>query len=112
FNTAGLSEFTAGPMSTVLPGIGAVTLQSSSIIDLGSGASIIAFANSAAQAANWNGTLSIYNWSGNTITGNGTDQLYFGTNATGLAPSQLLQISFYSDSGSLFLGFGSRGADL
>src|SRR5256714_2873325 len=92
--------------------MGALTLQSSSIIDLSNGASIIAFANSALQAANWSGTLSIYNWTGNTITGNGTDQLYFGTNATGLTPTQLLQISFYSDSGSTFLGFGSWGTDL
>ena len=108
-NTGGLSEYTVG---SVLPGMGALTLQSSSIIDLGSGASILAFASSVFQAANWNGTLSIYNWSGNLLTGNGTDQLYFGTDATGLAPTQLLQISFYSDNGSTFLGFGSWGADL
>jgi hypothetical protein len=87
-------------------------LQSSSIIDLGNGASILAFSNSASQVANWNGTLSIFNWSGNPLTGNGTDQLYFGTNATGLTPTQLLQISFYSDTGSTFLGFGSWGTDL
>ena len=108
-DTAGRSEYTVG---SVLPGMGALTLQSSSIIDLSNGASIIAFANSATQAANWNGTLSIYNWSGNVLTGNGTDQLYFGTNATGLAPTQLLQISFYSDSGSTFLGVGSWATDL
>ncbi|MFN2623314.1 MAG: beta strand repeat-containing protein, partial [Chthoniobacterales bacterium] len=108
-NTAGLSEYTVG---SVLPGMGALTLQSSSIIDLSNGASILAFANSTLQAANWSGTLSIYNWSGNPITGNGTDQLYFGTDTTGLAPSQLAQISFYSDSGSTFLGFGSWGTDL
>jgi fibronectin-binding autotransporter adhesin len=108
-NTAGLSEYTVG---SVLPGMGSLTLQSSSIIDLSNGASIIAFANSALQAANWNGTLSIYNWSGTPLTGNGTDQLYFGTDATGLTASQLAQISFYSDSGSTFLGFGSWGTDL
>jgi autotransporter-associated beta strand protein len=108
-NTAGLSEYTVG---SVLPGMGALTLQSSSIIDLSNGASILAFANSALQAANWSGTLSIYNWSGNVLTGNGTDQLYFGTDATGLAPSQLAQISFYSDSGTTFLGVGSWATDL
>ena len=107
-STGGLSEYTVG---SVLPGIGALTLQSSSIIDLGSGASILAFASSVFQAANWHGTLSIYNWSGNFLTGNGADQLYFGTDATGLAPTQLLQISFYSDNGSTFLGFGSWGLD-
>jgi hypothetical protein len=92
--------------------MGALTLQSSSIIDLSNGASILAFSNSASQAANWSGTLKIYNWSGTVLSGNGTDQLYFGTDATGLTAAQLLQIRFYSDSGSTFLGFGSWGLDL
>jgi len=108
-NTAGLSEYTVG---SVLPGMGALTLQSSSIIDLSNGASIIAFANSALQSWTVGATLSIYNWSGNILTGNGTDQLYFGTDATGLTVAQLSQISFYSDSGSTFLGVGSWGTDL
>src|SRR2546423_10371805 len=109
FNTGGLSEYTVW---SVVPGIGALTLQSSSIIDLSNGASIIALANSALLAANWNGTLSTYHWRGTPATGNGTDQLYFGSDATGLTPTQLAQISFYSDSGSTFLGFGSWGTDL
>jgi autotransporter-associated beta strand protein len=107
FQTAGLSEHGANNNS---PGIGPVTLQSSSIIDLGNGASIIAFANSSTQT--WTGTLKIYNWSGTSITGNGTDQVYFGTDVTGLTVAQLTSINFYSDSGSTFLGFGSWGTDL
>jgi hypothetical protein len=73
---------------------------------------LINISSSAFQAASWNGTLSIYNWSGTLLSGNGTDQLYFGTDATGLTPTQLLQIRFYSDSGSTFLGFGSWPTDL
>jgi autotransporter-associated beta strand protein len=105
--TAGLSEHGA---SNNTAGIGAVTLLSSSIIDLSIGASVIAFANSSAQS--WTGTLSIYNWSGTQITGNGTDQVYFGSNPTGLTIAQLNSISFYSDSGSTFLGTANWGLDL
>jgi autotransporter-associated beta strand protein len=109
FDTAGLSEHgLAG--STVIPGTGAVTLSSNSIIDLGGGASVIAFANSSAQT--WTGTLSIYNWSGTAVTGNGTDQLYFGTDATGLTATQLGQIAFYSDAGTTFLGTGGYASEL
>ncbi len=107
FNTGGLSEHGVNANSA---GIGALTLQSSSIIDLSNGASILAFANSSAQT--WTGTLKIYNWSGNPITGNGTDQLYFGNDATGLTLAQLSQISFYSDAGTTLLGTGAWGVDL
>ncbi len=101
FNTGGLSEHQVSGI-TITPGIGALTLSSSSIIDLGTGASVLAFANSSAQA--WVGSLSIYNWSGTPIAGHGPDQLYFGTDATGLTADQLGQIAFYSDAGSTFLG--------
>jgi hypothetical protein len=90
--------------------MGAVTLSSNSVIDLGGGASVIAFANSSAQT--WTGTLSIYNWSGTPGAGNGTDQLYFGTDATGLTAEQLGQIAFYSDSGTTFLGWAGYANDL
>jgi autotransporter-associated beta strand protein len=101
FNTAGLSEHELSGV-IVTPGIGALTLSSNSTIDLGTGASILAFANSSAQT--WSGTLSIYNWSGTPVVGDGTDQLYFGTDSTGLTTQQLSQIAFYSDSGTTFLG--------
>jgi autotransporter-associated beta strand protein len=105
--TLGTSEHGA---SNNTAGIGAVTLQSSSIIDLGTVASVIAFANSSGQS--WTGILSIYNWSGTLITGNGTDQVYFGNNPTGLTIAQLNSINFYSDSGSTFLGTANWGLDL
>jgi autotransporter-associated beta strand protein len=110
FNTGGLSEHGLSGV-TVTPGIGALTLSSSSIIDLGAGASVLAFANSSAQA--WVGSLSIYNWSGTPVVGQGIDQIYFGTDATGLTADQLSQIAFYSDTGATFLGSGgfAFGAD-
>jgi hypothetical protein len=94
FNTGGLSEHGLNNNSA---GIGALTLQSSSVIDLANSASIIAFANS--SGATWSGTLSIYNWSGTPLTGGGTDQLYFGNDATGLTLGQLADFQFYSDAG-------------
>jgi MYXO-CTERM domain-containing protein len=82
--------------------IGAVTLTSSSSVDLGSETSTFALTDSSMQT--WVGTLSIYNWSGTAATGNGTDQLYFGTGPTGLKAKQLTEIAFYSNSRTTFLG--------
>lgn len=97
FNTAGLSEH---GVTNNTPGIGQLTLQTSSIIDMGSVSSIIAFANSLTQAANWSGTLSIYNWSGTVTTGGGTDQLFFGNLFGGLSPTQLADFQFYNGAGT------------
>jgi autotransporter-associated beta strand protein len=80
FETAGLSE-----------NAGAFTLAGSATLDLGAGASVLHFADSSAFA--WSGTLSITNWSGSP-TGGGTDELFFGTTASGLTPAQLALISF------------------
>lgn len=102
FDTGGLSEHGA---SNNTAGSGALTLQSTSIIDMGNGASIVAFANS--KLSTWSGTLNIYNWSGTPLTGGGTDQLYFGSDATGLTSSQLLDIQFYSGSGTGAYGAGA-----
>jgi fibronectin-binding autotransporter adhesin len=99
FNTGGLSEHGA---TNNTAGIGALTLQSSSIIDMGNTASIIAFANSAAQSAAWGTgrTISIYNWSGTPLTGGGIDELFFGNNALGLTATQLAEFQFYSGAGT------------
>ena len=98
FNTAGLSERSG--TTTVTPGIGALTLFQTSIIDLSHGASVIAFANSSGMGWTSDATLKIYNW-----TGGGIDQLYFASDfGLGLTSQQLTQISFFSDSGSTFLG--------
>jgi hypothetical protein len=108
-DTAGLSEH--GAMSNDA-GIGALTLTSSSVIDMGSISSILAFANS--SLATWmpGQTLNIYNWSGIALTGNGADQVYFGMGVTGLTVAQLNSIRFYSDSGTTLLGTGIFAPDL
>ena len=108
FNTGGLSEHNLSG-NAITPGMGAVTLLASSIIDMGDGASVLAFANTSAQA--WTGTLTILNWTGTPLTGGGTDQLFFGTDSSGLTETQLSQIAFYSDEGDTFLGVGSYVGD-
>ena len=104
-NTAGLSEHggtASGPGVTA--GLGALSLSASSIIDLGSGASILAFANSSAATWAAGTTLSIYNWSGFTTPGGGIDEVFFGTSAAGLTSGQVAQIRFYSDAGTTLIG--------
>ena len=100
FNTGGVSESMTG---------GSLTLLSNSIIDLANGASVLRYG--ASNGNTWAGTLSIYNWSGNPVSGNGTDQLYFGANTLGLTPAQLSQIRFYSDAGNTLLGSAIWGTD-
>lgn len=90
--------------------VGALTLSSTSVIDLSAGASILHFADSSAQP--WTGTLAVWNWSGTTITGGGTDQLFFGDSPTGVTPVQLTQIQFYSDAGITPLGLAGYATSL
>lgn len=107
FNTGGLSEHGA---SNNTAGIGALTLQSTSIIDMGNLASVIAFANSNSVLGNsaaWSGTLKIYDWSGTPVTGGGTDQLFIGSDTTGLAATQLAEVQFYSGFGTGAYGAGA-----
>jgi hypothetical protein len=94
FDTGGNSE-----PGTVGQTIGPLTLQSSSTIDLGNGASKLNFADSKSQS--WSGTLSILNWTGTQGVGNGVDQLLFGTSATtpGVTANQLLEIQFVNPNG-------------
>jgi autotransporter-associated beta strand protein len=88
--------------------VGALTLSSNSIIDLslGSNPRSVYFADSSGIA--WSGSLSIWNWNGTnlygTSYGSGDRQLFFGNSASGLTQTQLDSISFYSDSGSSFIG--------
>ena len=108
-NTGGLSEGTvSGDVPT--PGISALTLTASSVLDLGASASVVTFANSSAAAWTSGTVLEIYDWSGN-ASGGGTDAVFFGKDATGLASAQLSQVSFYSDAGSTFLGSGGTLAN-
>jgi autotransporter-associated beta strand protein len=103
FNTAGLSEGTTGAA-----GVGALTLQDNSIIDLGAGASILHFADSHLAAWTASKILEIDNWSGST-SGGGTDQLIFGTTSSGLTASQIAEVQFLNPNG---FAAGTYGATI
>lgn len=92
--------------TTATAGVGSLTLSTTSVIDL-TGTSLLHFAASGGQS--WSGTLSIWNWSGTPVTGGGLEQLLFGTDTTtaSLTQPQLNEISFYSGSGTGFLGTGA-----
>jgi autotransporter-associated beta strand protein/T5SS/PEP-CTERM-associated repeat protein len=78
--------------------LGTLTLTANSTIDLGIGSSVLHFEDSSSVPWTSNTTLSIKNWSGS-LTGNGTDQIYFGTDSNGLNTSQLSQIIFVNPVG-------------
>jgi hypothetical protein len=102
-NAGGTSQGTGGTPATPSSGsigLGALTMNSSSVIDL-TGTSVLHFSDSSAKT--WTGTLSIWDWSGTPTTGGGAEQILFGGTATGLSAGQLLQISFYSDNGNTFI---------
>lgn len=87
--------------------LGALTLEGDATIDLGAGASILRLANSASNI--WApGTLTIAGWTG-LADGQGQDEIFFGSDASGLTASQISQIRFLDP-----LGFapGLYGAKL
>lgn len=91
-------------------GLGALTLTSSSIIDLTGTNPSLHFAASNGQP--WSGTLSIWNWNGTVTTGNGVEQIAFGSNNGGLTAAQLGEISFFSGNGTGFLGTARFAPDV
>ena len=80
------------------------------MIDFGTFVGNVYFADSSAVSWTANAILSIWNWNGTsqygTSYGAGDRHIFFGNNASGLSSNQLAQISFYSDSGSSFIGSG------
>jgi autotransporter-associated beta strand protein len=86
FNTGGFNEV-----------IGAITLSGDATIDVGAGASVLKFANSA--AATWGpAILTISGWNGSP-NGLGQDEIFFGTSASGLTAAQVAQIRFLDPAG-------------
>jgi autotransporter-associated beta strand protein len=84
FNTGGFNET-----------LNSLRVTSNSIIDLGTGASVLRFAPS---SIGWTGTLTINNWDGNPTDptlGAGVDQVFFGNNGfSGLSRTQLNSVQF------------------
>lgn len=82
--------------------LGTLTLTANSTIDLnnsgGGGDSVLRFADSSAMAWTGGTGLEITGWTG-LLSGGGTDQVYFGTDAGGLTTSQLSQITFINPVG-------------
>ncbi len=87
FQTAGFNEQ-----------LGTLKVTANSVIDLGSGSSVIQFAASSGQAWTAGTTLTISNWNGS-ITGGGAEKVVFGSNGSGLAASQVNQVRFVNPPG-------------
>tara|TARA_B100000965_G_scaffold404887_1_gene437001 strand:+ start:838 stop:2481 length:1644 start_codon:yes stop_codon:yes gene_type:complete len=97
FNTNGFDE-----------SFGPLVLQVSSTFDMGSGDSVIVFQKNEILGWTAGQTLLVLNWSGN-LSGGGTDQLFFGTDSTGLSASKLSQILFRNPDG---LAIGDYSAQI
>ncbi|PWU17901.1 MAG: hypothetical protein C5B50_10260 [Verrucomicrobia bacterium] len=84
-----------------------LTLSDNSIIDFGSGNSLLKFANS--SSAVWAGgkILNLANWTG-TGGQTGPDEMEFGIDASGLTPAQLAEIEINGDPTTL--GYASLDA--
>jgi hypothetical protein len=92
--TAIVRDGTTVTMKTLKLAASAGTIQLGEVA--GSGA-VLKFDNSSAVA--WNaGTLTITNWNGS-ASGGGPDQIFFGTDATGLTAGQLGQITWINPYG-------------
>ena len=77
--------------------VGALTLNVGSTIDLGGQASILSFANSSGATWTQGALLTISNWNGNPL-GGGADQIYFGSDTTGLG-ANLADVQFLNPAG-------------
>lgn len=103
--TLNAGGFSQGAAATV--GIGALTLTSTSVINL-LNTSVLHFADSSGAAWTASQILRIDNWSGSP-TGGGTEQLIFGSTSTGLSTTQLGQIQFLDPAG---FAAGTYGATI
>ena len=89
--------------------LGTLTLSGgSNVLNLGSGTSIVDFADSSGVAGGWSGTLQVWNWNGN-VGGGGTNAVFFGDSNPGLSSGQVAKISFLNPAG---YGNGLYGATL
>jgi hypothetical protein len=83
-----------------------LTVSAGSGIDMGSGASVLQFADSHAVSWTAGSTLSILHWTGTAGSGGGTDQVIFGTTSAGLTAGQVGQIHFQGFNGASILSNG------
>lgn len=85
-------------ISNAVEQLGRFILPTNAAIDLAGSASRLSFANSSGETWNAAATLIVTNWNGNP-SGNGAEQLKFGTSHSGLTPAQLSQIRFVNPAG-------------
>ena len=88
-------------ISNAVEQLGRFVLASNATIDLAGSASELSFASSSGEAWAGAATLVIANWNGNP-SGGGAEQLKFGTDPSGLTPTQLSQIQFRIGSSTNF----------
>jgi len=99
-NNSGLINFGGTlAVSVSQSSMGQLGLSSNGTISLGNRPLVLRFADS--SPLNWdsNSQLTIEGWSGS-YSGNGTNQIFFGTSSGGLTPSQLAQVRFLDPAGS------------
>ena len=82
FNTGGFDEV-----------LGTLILQDSSNFDLGAGDSVIQFTDSSTESWTAGQTFLLLNWTGS-LSGGGTDQVFFGNDSSGITGTQVGQITF------------------
>jgi autotransporter-associated beta strand protein len=104
--TFNINGFTEGSSTTA--GVGSLTLSASSTLNLGSGAALVAFTNSASSTWTSSLSLSVVGWNGS-VNGGGIDRIFFGTTSSGLTTTQLSEIRFVDPTG---FAAGTYGAKL
>jgi hypothetical protein len=99
-NNSGLINF-GGILSVSVSesSMGQLGLSTNGAISLGDQPLVLRFADS--SPLNWdsNSTLTIEGWNGS-YSGNGTNQVFFGTTSGGLSPTQLAKVRFFNPLGS------------
>ncbi len=80
-------------ISNAVEQLGRLVLESNATIDLAGSASRLSFANSSGEVWAGGAMLVISDWNGDP-SGGGAEQLKFGTDQSGLTPTQLSQIRF------------------
>ncbi len=83
--------------------VGALSVTAPSVIDLGTGTSVLHFDDSHLES--WQGPVTISNWSGNLGTGGSGDQVFFGASNTTLG-ANLTRIHFAGFNGATLLNSG------
>lgn len=91
--------------------LGTLAVAGTSQIDLVAAGNAVFFASSASLSPQWTGTLAVLNWAAQAFGGTGNNQLFVGTDATGLdATAQVSKISFVNPTIDGVVQTGTYGA--